>query len=101
MSDRSEMKLKKKVLDCLNNQPNGIVIGYSREDVEKPIMSSFDHLSRAQQVAQLILMLQCGVDFIDLKTDLHCVSHLDLQSVWAAFGVPTFLVTDELLNSTE
>lgn len=93
-----ESVLIRKVLDLLNHQPNGIVIGYSHSDATHPSKTNFNHLSRVQQVAQIILMLQCGVDLVDLQTELYCVSHLNLVQVWDSFGIPTFLLNTEFFD---
>jgi hypothetical protein len=72
----------------LENQPNGVIIGYSNQEKCKNINNiAFHHLSRRQQIEQIIEMIQCGVDLKDLQIELYLVAHKKTQEVRREYGL--------------
>ena len=76
-----------KISMLLSNQPNGISIGYSHNDSPNIPDTPFHYLSRQQQIRQISDMLESGVDWLDLSTELYLVSHKNTLDVWRDFGV--------------
>jgi hypothetical protein len=71
----------------LNNQPNSIVIGYSKRECKEISIIPFQHISRQQQIDQVTDMINCGISLKELQEKLYLVSHCPTQDVWKYFGV--------------
>lgn len=78
------------VQSIIDNQPNGY-IKHGDSPSSDPENTPFDELSCRQQCDQIIGMLECGVDIIDLQTELYLVSDLPAEQVWTLFGVQIVL----------
>ena len=82
-------KTRDNIVYLLNNQPNGIRIGCARVASPHAMDTRFHHLSRTQQVKQVMELLEIGVDLRELQTELYLVSHRPTKEVWESFiGVP-------------
>ena len=73
--------------ELLTNQPNGVVIGYSKEDSLNIRLTPFQYLSREQQIEQITKMYECGADFHELQIELYLVVHKLVPEVWRDFLV--------------
>ena len=71
----------------LNNQPNEVIIGYSKQEFKNIATIPFHHLSRNQQIEQIIEMFNCGISLKELQKELYLVAHKQTQQVWKDFGV--------------
>ena len=81
------MDRRTKISTLLGNQPNGISIGYSQCDSPNIPDTPFHYLSRRQQIKQVSEMLESGVEWLDLSTELYLVSHKNTLDIWRDFGV--------------
>ena len=81
------VELYKSAAELLNNQPNGAVIGCSTEDNPNVLSTLFHHLSRKQQVQEIVKMVENGVNLIELQIELYLVAHKLVPAVWRDFGL--------------